>query len=92
MINSNGIDERGVLNNDDLNNQQASEKEIFKHQNYYKVQKKQLLLIIISYLLFNLFNFFWEIVYLLRFPSDITCITDQEYVKLLKIKNKIRFF
>lgn len=65
-------------------------KEIFRNQNFYKTQKKQLLSIIVSYLIFNIFNFCWEISYLLRFPSDLQCLNDQDYVSFL-IKLKFLF-
>ena len=57
-----------------------SETDPFRNQNFFKVQKRQIILIVFGYIMFNLFNFLWERIYLLSFSGDITCLNDQEYV------------
>lgn len=57
-----------------------SEGDMFRSQNFFKVQKRQILLIVISYVMFNLLNFLWERIYMLNYTEDITCLNDQEYV------------
>lgn len=60
-----------------------SEGDMFRSQNFFKVQKRQILLIVVSYVMFNLLNFLWERIYMLNYREDITCLNDQEYVSFL---------